>query len=63
MNTELITNIFAIIGAVITAASVIVKITPTQKDDAILAKVIKVFDMLSVFNPNGTAVVKKEDAE
>ena len=33
-------------GTVVAAASVIVKATPTQKDDAILAKVVKVLDVL-----------------
>lgn len=37
-------------GTIVAAASVIVKATPTQKDDAILAKVVKVLDCLSVVN-------------
>ena len=37
-------------GTVVAAASVIVKATPSQKDDAILAKVVKVLDFLSVVN-------------
>ena len=37
-------------GTIVAAASVIVKATPTQKDDAVLAKVVKVLDWLSVFN-------------
>lgn len=49
-------DILAIIGAVVTAASLIVKITPTQKDDAFLAKVIKVLAALSLFNPDGKMV-------
>lgn len=63
MDTELLKNIFAIVGAVITCASVIVKITPSQKDDAVLSKVIKIFDWLSVFNPNGKVVVSKDDVK
>jgi hypothetical protein len=43
------TEIFAAIGALVTAASVIVKLTPTQSDDAILAKVVNVLNHLSVF--------------
>ncbi len=43
---------FQVVGALVTCASVIVKITPSQKDDAVLAKVIKFLDHFSVFNPN-----------
>lgn len=44
-------------GVIVAAASIIVKATPTQKDDAILAKVVAIFDQLSIFNPNGKKVV------
>lgn len=37
-------------GTVVAAASVIIKATPTQKDDAVLAKVIKVLDLVSILN-------------
>ena len=54
-------------GTVVAAASIIVKATPTQKDDAILAKVVKVLDFLSVVNTkanqakiDGTAVVENK---
>ena len=49
-------DILAIIGAVVTATSLIVKITPSQKDDAVLAKVIKILAALSLFNPDGKMV-------
>lgn len=39
-----------IFGAAVALASLIVKLTPTTKDDAILAKVVKVLDWLSIFN-------------
>lgn len=39
-----------IFGAAVTLASLIVKLTPSTKDDAILAKVVKVLDCLSVVN-------------
>ena len=45
------TDILAAWGAVVAAATVIVKLTPTQRDDAILAKVIKIADWFSVVNP------------
>lgn len=49
-------DVLAIIGGVVTVASIIVKLTPTQKDDAFLAKVIKVLAALSLFNPDGKLV-------
>lgn len=49
-------DILAIIGGVVTVCSLIVKITPTQKDDAFLAKVIKVLAALGLFNPDGSIV-------
>jgi hypothetical protein len=44
-------DILAVIGAVVSAATVIVKVTPSQADDAVLAKVVKVLDYFSVVNP------------
>lgn len=49
------------IGGIVTASSIIVKLTPTQKDDAILAKIIKVLAALSLFNPDGSLIGKKEE--
>lgn len=54
-------DVLAIIGATVTLASLIVKLTPTQKDDSILAGIIKVLSALGVFNPDGSLVGKKED--
>lgn len=54
-------EILAWIGGVVTAASIIVKLTPTQKDDDILAKIIKILAALSLFNPDGSLVGKKEE--
>lgn len=45
------TDILAIWGAIVACATVIVKVTPTTKDDAILDKVVKFFDLFSVVNP------------
>lgn len=53
-------DVLAIIGGVVTAASTIVKLTPTQKDDAVWAKVVAFLDFFSIVNPNGTKVVKDE---
>lgn len=44
------TEVIAIIGGIVTTASVIVKLTPTQKDDAVLAKLIKILSKLAI-NP------------
>lgn len=47
------------IGAIVTASTVIVKLTPTTKDDDVLAKIVNVLDFFSVVNPNGTRTIKK----
>lgn len=54
--TEHWKDVLAVIGGVVTTASLIVKLTPTQKDDAFLANVIKVLAALSLFNPDGKLV-------
>uniref|UniRef100_A0A6M3JKZ9 Uncharacterized protein n=1 Tax=viral metagenome TaxID=1070528 RepID=A0A6M3JKZ9_9ZZZZ len=43
-------ELVAAIGGIVTTASVIVKLTPTPKDDAALAWVMKIFNMLAL-NP------------
>ena len=43
-------TVFALIGAIVSCASIIVKLTPTTKDDSVLEKVINVLDYVSVFN-------------
>jgi len=51
---EFITNnyvaIMAIIGSIVTTASLIVKLTPTPKDDEVLAKVMAIINVLAL-NP------------
>ena len=59
--TEHWQEILAWIGGIVTAASIIVKLTPTQKDDNILAKIIKILAALSLFNPDGSLIGKKEE--
>jgi len=44
-------NIFAVLGAFVTFATAVVAITPTQRDNAILAYVVKFMDFFSVINP------------
>lgn len=43
-------NIFAYIGIVVTAATSIVALTPTTKDDEILGKIVKFIELFSVVN-------------
>ena len=43
-------DIFTAIGYLVSFASIVVALTPSTRDDAILAKVVKVFDFLSVVN-------------
>lgn len=54
-------TILEIIGAVVMLATIITKVTPTEKDDAILTKVIKVLSALSLCNADGSFIGKKED--
>jgi len=53
-------EILAAIGAVVTAVSLIVKLTPTPKDDALLAKIIRVLSALSLCNADGSFIGKKD---
>lgn len=45
-------DILAIIGAAVSLATLIVAITPTQKDDALLAKIIKILAAIGLLNPD-----------
>lgn len=54
--TEHWKDILAIIGGIVTVCSIIVKLTPTQKDDNVLAKIIKILAALSLYNPDGKMV-------
>lgn len=49
-------DILSIIGGIVTVCSIIVKLTPTQKDDNVLAKIIKILAALSLYNPDGKMV-------
>lgn len=51
-------GVLAVLGGVVTAATAVVKLTPTPKDDAILAKIISVLATLSLVNPDGSFVGK-----
>lgn len=45
-------DVASVIAHIIAAASIIVKITPTQKDDAILGKVVKFLGKYIALNKN-----------
>lgn len=49
-------DLLAIYGAVVAICSTIVKLTPSTKDDAVWAKILKILDLFSV-------VFTKEDAQ
>ena len=58
-----------IFGAAVALSSLIVKLTPSDRDDKILAKVVKVLDFLSVVNTkinqakiDGTATIEHKGA-
>lgn len=59
--TEHWKDILAIIGAAVTLATLITAITPTQKDDALLAKIIKILSAIGLLNPDKSFIGKKED--
>ena len=49
-----IKDILAIIGALVSLATLIVKLTPTTKDDSVLDRIVKVLVMLSLVNRDGS---------
>lgn len=49
-----IKDILAIIGALVSLATLIVKLTPTTKDDSALDRIVKVLVMLSLVNRDGS---------
>lgn len=57
--TEHWKDILAIIGAIVSLATLITAITPTPKDDAILAKIIKILAALGLLNPDKSFIGKK----
>lgn len=59
--TEHYDEILQIIGAVVALATLVVKLTSTQQDDAILAKIIKVLSALSLCNADGSFIGRREN--
>lgn len=54
-------DILAVIGAAVSLATLIVALTPTQKDDAVLAKVIKFLAAIGLLNPDKSFIGKAAD--
>ena len=53
-------DVLAIIGGIVTVVSIIVKLTATEKDDTMWAKILKVLAALSLVNPDGSVIGKKK---
>ena len=53
-------DVLAIIGGVVLVVSTIVKLTATTKDNTVWAKVLKVLSALSLVNPDGSVIGKKQ---
>lgn len=51
-------DVVELFGAVVAAVSLITKLTATKKDDSIWAKVLKVFSVFSLVNPDGSVIGK-----
>ena len=51
-------EVLQIIGAVVALATLVVKLTPTQKDDNVLAQIIRVLSALSLCNADGSFIGK-----
>ncbi len=51
-------EVLQLIGAVVALATLVVKLTPTQKDDKVLAKMIQVLSALSLCNADGSFIGK-----
>lgn len=51
-------DVLAIIGGVVLVVSTVVKLTATNKDDTVWAKVLKVLSALSLVNPDGSVTGK-----
>lgn len=52
-----------IIGAIVTLATLIVKLTPSTKDDTVLDRIVKVLVMFSLVNRDGTIDNQEETKE
>ena len=55
------TQAVELFGTLVAAVTLITKLTATQKDDTIWAKVLKVFSVFSLVNPDGSVIGKKDN--
>lgn len=53
-------DVLTIIGGVVVVVSAVVKLTATEKDDTVWAKILKVLAALSLVNPDGSVIGKKK---
>lgn len=56
-------DILAIIGGIVSIATIIVKLTPSTKDDEILNKIINVLSKLSIINTKEDTKIIEEVKE
>ena len=58
--TEHYDEILQIFGTAVALITLITKLTSTDKDDTLWAKVLKVLSALSLVNPDGSVIGKRE---
>lgn len=56
-------DILAIIGGIVSIATIIVKLTPSTKDDEILNKIINILSKLSIINTKEDTKIIEEAKE
>ncbi len=54
-------DVLQIIGGAVSVATLIVKLTPTDKDDLLLGKLIKVLSAFSLCNADGSFIGSREE--
>lgn len=54
-------ELMQIFGAVVALITLVVKFTSTDKDDSVWGKILKVLAALSLVNPDGSVIGKKEE--
>ncbi len=52
-------EVLQILGAAVALATLIVKLTPTTRDDQVLGKIIKILSALSLCNADGSFIGHK----
>lgn len=53
-------DLLAVLGGAVAAVSALVKLTATEKDNTVWAKVLKVLSALSLVNPDGSVIGKRK---